>query len=123
MVRFLVILVVVGVFGYLGYSIVINAPSDRTVQGIAQLYVRATIDNDKSRIEMICEPGVSGYALGVAGQLRPLLGGNPSLNWQSRQPRIGQRAISAPISGRGRTLVVEVNKHGRSYRIAAVGLM
>lgn len=125
MIRFLVIIAVIGAFCYFAYTILFapQTATDHSQQGVAMMFISATMANDNAKIESICEPTASANAVRVAGELRPLLADDAGLSWQKVRPASGgEDAIQAQIAGKGRILIVEVNKHGESWKIQSVGL-
>lgn len=125
MIRFLVIVAILAGVGYLGYSFLFapQTATDGTQQGVAMMFISASMADDKAKIESICEPSAAANAVSVGNELRPLLADNSGLSWQKVRPASGgEDAIQAQISGKGRILIVEVNKHGESWKIQSVGL-
>lgn len=125
MIRFLAIIAIIGAFCYFGYKILFapQTATDRTQQGVAMMFISATMADDKAKIEGICEPAAAANAVNVSKELRPLLADDSGLSWQKVRPASGgQDAIQAQISGKGKILIVEVNQHGDSWKIQSVGL-
>lgn len=125
MIRFLAIIAIIGAFCYFGYTILFapQTATDHSQQGVAMMFISAAMANDKAKIESICEPSAAANAVNVGNELRPLLADNSGLSWQKVRPASGgEDAIQAQISGKGRILIVEVNKHGESWKIQSVGL-
>lgn len=125
MFRFLLILGIMGAFGYFGYSIVIGNRSSNPTSaiGAANAFVQASVYNNPAWIERISERAAAAQAKAVGGRVRTLIAGNTTLTWQPRLATTGQTALGAVIPGQRMALVVEVNRHGADYKVAAVGLV
>lgn len=84
--------------------------------GMAGVFVEAARKGDDARIGEMCEPLSRAETLQVAHQLATLSFNTP-LVWQAMKPEKGEGAIVAQLTGAGKMLVIEWNRHNKSYRI------
>ncbi len=124
MIRFLVIIAVIGAFCYFAYTILFapQTATDHSQQGVAMMFISATMANDNAKIESICEP-TPRPTPSASPASWPLAGGRFGSFLAEGAP--GQRRRGrhpGPDRGQGRILIVEVNKHGESWKIQSVGL-